>query len=74
MNPPEEGCLCGYDGCSGDHPDEAEFVKLAKKEAPGIIKRLKAGLKPEPLDLTLLRMAGRKVLGWRRSKKGKKQS
>ena len=69
MRPEEEQCLCGADSCDGDHPDEAEFAKLAKEEAPGIIKRLKAGLKPESLDLTLLRMAGRKVPKWRKPQK-----
>lgn len=71
MRPEEAQCLCGADSCDDNHPDEAEFVKLAKEEAPGIIKRLKAGLKPESLDLILLRMAGRKVPRWRNPRKAK---
>ena len=65
----EEECLCGERFCEEEHPSEAEFVKLAKKEAPEIIRRLKKGLKPGLSDLAVLRMAGRKVPKWKHRKR-----
>ena len=62
-------CFCGIELCGKEHPNEADFVKLAKQEAPRILKNMKAGIRPDILDRILLKMAGIKVPKWRKSRK-----
>ena len=65
-----EGCDCGCENC--EHPNEAEYFRLAEHEAPRILEKVKAGLKIDAIDRILLRIAGKEVPEWKKksSKKG----
>ena len=57
-------CLCGAKGCEEEHPEEEDYVALAKKEKPRILRRARSGLKLDVIDRILLRMAGEEVKVW----------